>query len=78
MANVKRGLGKSFGQIFGEDKVQADNVAVAEPEVVEKVVDITILKGCTPIAGIGVKFVMQNYSQSANKKSSIFFPKYHF
>ncbi len=33
---------------------------------IEKVVDITILKGCTPIAGIGVKFVMQNYSQNSN------------
>ena len=33
---------------------------------IEKVVDITILKGSTPIAGIGVKFVMQNYSQNSN------------
>lgn len=33
---------------------------------IEKVVDITILKDCTPIAGIGVKFVMQNYSQNSN------------
>lgn len=33
---------------------------------IEKVVDITILKGCNPIAGIGVKFVMQNYSQNSN------------
>ena len=39
MANVKRGLGKSFGQIFGEEKIQSENVAVAEPEVVEKVVE---------------------------------------
>ena len=29
---------------------------------IDKVVDITILKGTQPIAGIGVKFVMQNYT----------------
>ena len=43
MANVKRGLGKSFGQIFGEDKVQSENASTAtlekEPEVVEKIVE---------------------------------------
>ena len=43
MANVKRGLGKSFGQIFGEDKVQTENASTAtiekEPEVVEKIVE---------------------------------------
>lgn len=43
MANVRRGLGKSFGQIFGEDKVQVENVNTAtlenEPQVVEKVVE---------------------------------------
>jgi hypothetical protein len=33
---------------------------------IDKVVDITILKNYVPIAGIGVKFVMQNYSQNSN------------
>lgn len=33
---------------------------------INKNVDITILKNNTPIAGIGIKFVMQNYSQNAN------------
>lgn len=33
---------------------------------IDKVVDITILKNSKPIAGIGVKFVMQNYSQNSN------------
>lgn len=33
---------------------------------IDKVVDITILKSNQPIAGIGVKFVMQNYSQNSN------------
>ena len=33
---------------------------------IDKVVDITIKKGQKAIAGIGVKFVMQNYSQNSN------------
>lgn len=33
---------------------------------IDKAVDITILKQKKPIAGIGVKFVMQNYSQNSN------------
>ena len=32
----------------------------------EKVVDITIKKAGKSVAGIGVKFIMQNYSQSSN------------
>lgn len=33
---------------------------------IDKKVDITIMKGSKPVAGIGVKFVMQNYSQNSN------------
>lgn len=33
---------------------------------IDKVVDITIKRGSKSIAGIGVKFVMQNYSQNSN------------
>lgn len=33
---------------------------------IDKTVDITILKETKTIAGIGVKFVMQNYSQNSN------------
>lgn len=33
---------------------------------IDKNVDITVLKGNQVIAGIGVKFVMQNYAQNAN------------
>jgi len=33
---------------------------------IDKVVDITILKGNRPVAGIAVKFAMQNYSQNSN------------
>ena len=37
-----------------------------ECRYIDKAVDITILKKTKPIAGIGVKFVMQNYSQNSN------------
>lgn len=33
---------------------------------IDKKVDITVTKNGRPIAGIGVKFVMQNYSQNSN------------
>lgn len=33
---------------------------------IDKKVDITIIKNRKPVAGIGVKFVMQNYSQNSN------------
>ncbi len=33
---------------------------------IDKNVDITVFKAGVPIAGIGVKFVMQNYSQNSN------------
>ena len=33
---------------------------------IDKKVDITITKNGRPVAGIGVKFVMQNYSQNSN------------
>ena len=41
MATVRRGLGKSFEKIFGEDKVQVKDMATdtKEPEVIEKVVE---------------------------------------
>ena len=38
----------------------------SEGRYIDKAVDITILKKTKPIAGIGVKFVMQNYSQNSN------------
>lgn len=54
MANVKRGLGKSFGKIFGEEKFSNEggngSVATLEPEVqvvekvVEKVVEVPVEK----------------------------------
>ncbi len=40
--------------------------AVLNGRYVDKAVDITIFKNNNPIAGIAVKFVMQNYSQNSN------------
>lgn len=40
--------------------------ATMQGRYVDKKVDITILRNQKPIAGIAVKFVMQNYSQNSN------------
>jgi len=40
--------------------------AVIGGRYIDKKVDITILKNYKPIAGIAVKFVMQNYAQNSN------------
>lgn len=40
--------------------------SIIQGRYIEKAVDITVLHGQKPIAGIGVKFVMQNYSQNSN------------
>lgn len=50
-------------QGYGDDKE-----AKIDGRYVDKAVDITILKRSTlkPVAGIAVKFVMQNYSQNSN------------
>ena len=50
---------KSLG--IGDGKEQ-----LLKGRYVDKKVDITIYKKDLPIAGIGVKFVMQNYCQNAN------------
>ena len=50
---------KSLG--YGHDKE-----AKIQGRYINKTVDITILKSGKPIAGIGIKFVMQNYAQNAN------------
>ncbi len=45
---------------------QKGKEAKIEGRYINKQVDITILKDDIPIAGIAIKFVMQNYSQNAN------------
>lgn len=57
-------LGKEFticSQGYGDDKE-----AEIEGRYVDKKVDITVKKDGNAIAGIAVKFVMQNYSQNSN------------
>lgn len=57
-------LGKEyevFSQGYGNDRE-----ASIEGRYMDKMVDITIKKNGKAIAGIGVKFVMQNYSQNSN------------
>lgn len=39
---------------------------IIKGKYIDKKVDITIMKKGRPVAGIGVKFVMQNYSQNSN------------
>lgn len=46
--------------------LEADNEESFCGRYYDKKVDIAILKGGKPVAAIGVKFVMQNYSQNSN------------
>ncbi len=46
--------------------VDNDTEATINGRYIDKKVDITILRAGEPIAGIAVKFVMQNYSQNSN------------
>lgn len=52
---------KIYSQGYGNDK--EGNI---EGRYIDKKVDISITKDEKPVAGIGVKFVMQNYSQNSN------------
>ncbi|MBR3288555.1 MAG: ParB/RepB/Spo0J family partition protein [Lachnospiraceae bacterium] len=75
MANVKRGLGKSFGQIFGEDKVQNENVAVTEPEVqvvekvVEKIVEVPVEKVVEKVVEVPVEKVVEKIVEVPSGKN---------
>lgn len=64
--DIHQRLGSDYiikSQGYGDDKE-----AKIEGRYVEKWVDITVIKRRTnkPVAGIAVKFVMQNYSQNSN------------
>lgn len=50
-----------MSQGFGNDKE-----GTIEGRYINKKVDISIIKNGRPIAALGVKFVMQNYSQNSN------------
>lgn len=63
-SDIANRLGSEYTLVskgFEEDKEQR-----IEGRYFDKRVDIAILKDNTPIAAIGVKFVMQNYAQNAN------------
>ena len=62
--DLKKRLGGSYSiQSLGIGNGKERKI---EGRYIDKAVDITILKKTKPIAGIGVKFVMQNYSQNSN------------
>ncbi len=62
--DLKKRLGSSYSiQSLGIGNGKEMKI---EGRYIDKAVDITILKKTKPIAGIGVKFVMQNYSQNSN------------
>ena len=63
-SDLKKRLGGSYSiQSLGIGNGKEMKI---EGRYIDKAVDITILKKTKPIAGIGVKFVMQNYSQNSN------------
>ena len=62
--DLKERLGKEYSvQSLGVGNGKEMKI---DGRYIDKAVDITILKEDKPIAGIGVKFVMQNYSQNSN------------
>ena len=62
---AKLGHGYSvMAQGYGDDRE-----AYIKGRYMNKKVDITILKGKEKVAGIAVKFVMQNYAQNSNWKN---------
>lgn len=62
--DLKKRLGKEYSiQSLGFGDGKETKIG---GHYIEKAVDITILKDGEPKAGIGVKFVMQNYSQNSN------------
>lgn len=67
--NISQDLEKRLGDGYSVKSLRTDGDSgeiKLNGRYIEKAVDIAILKGNNPIAGIGVKFVMQNYSQTSN------------
>jgi hypothetical protein len=62
--DIANKLGSSFS--IQSQGYKDDKEGVIEGRYIDKKVDITISKGTKAIAGIGLKFVMQNYSQNSN------------
>lgn len=61
-------LSNKLGQDYVVKSLGFDNgkEGKIQGRYIDKNVDITVLKDNTAIAGIGIKFVMQNYSQNSN------------
>lgn len=65
---IARDLQQRFGNAFEVHSLGFSNgkEKTIQGRYIDKRVDITITKQGQPIAGIGVKFIMQNYSQNSN------------
>lgn len=62
--DLQRRIGRKFSVVaFG---IGAGTEMKICGRYIEKKVDIAVCRGTKPVAGIGVKFVMQNYSQNSN------------
>ena len=62
--DLKQRLGPGYSiSSLGVNDGREGNI---EGRYIDKKVDITIFQRCQVVAGIGVKFVMQNYSQNSN------------
>ncbi len=67
--NISQDLQERLGDGYSVKSLRIDGVSgelKLNGRYIEKAVDIAILKENNPIAGVGVKFVMQNYSQNSN------------
>lgn len=66
--NIAKDLSERLGNKYQIKSLGFDDnkEGKIEGRYIDKNVDITIIKNGKPIAGIGVKFVMQNYAQNSN------------
>lgn len=66
--DIAKDLSERLGNKYQIKSLGFDNnkEGKIEGRYIDKNVDITIIKNKKPIAGIGVKFVMQNYAQNSN------------
>lgn len=65
---IAQDMARRFGSEYSvmSQGWEVDRETDIQGRYIDKKVDITILHGDKPVCGIGVKFVMQNYSQNSN------------
>ncbi|CAG8450310.1 11069_t:CDS:2 [Racocetra fulgida] len=66
--HIARDLGNVLGakyQIFSLDEKQGKE-KIIRGRYMEKRMDIAVMKGEKPVAGLGIKFIMSNYRQNSN------------